>query len=246
MCRQQIQSRRHVRKDTACDAFIKALNLKQIQHQIETENPHIITPFHIKYKKELENNRKRQQQQMDNVDNAIDIEMESKQETKDKCTTYVDAREYLIRFEPLKQSESKMNATNLTWQHWFKSNELLFIVKKYIAKKICPQNDTDIKVELYGSQTQQIEDTKNMSALSAILSELFTSQQHNDTVKLQQNALQQFDKQNSAQLKKARDHLFGCLPSYEEDVDNENEIIIPCSTNSVAKPFVLFYFFTTI
>eukprot|EP01083_Nonionella_stella_P254395 874213_1 len=59
MCRQQIQSRRHVRKDIACDAFIRALNLKKIQQQIENANPYINTPFHVKYKKELENKNKK-------------------------------------------------------------------------------------------------------------------------------------------------------------------------------------------
>jgi len=45
MCRQEIQSRRHVRKDSACDDFINALNLRNIQKQRESVQSQSIKRF---------------------------------------------------------------------------------------------------------------------------------------------------------------------------------------------------------
>lgn len=100
MCRIQIQSRRHTRRDTACDAFIKALNLSDIQKQLEMANPQKITPFGIKYKKELAENRKRQKQ-----DEDIEMKDVSSSLSNIPCI-FPKCLDKKLKFDSLKQFKS--------------------------------------------------------------------------------------------------------------------------------------------
>eukprot|EP01084_Bolivina_argentea_P108861 194571_1 len=194
MCRQQIQSRRHVRKDAACDAFIKALNLRAIQQQIESNNPHRIIPFHIKFKKNMKPPQRsppttqKTDHQSNKVEEDSDIGMEL-ENTADN--TYMDVDEYLIRFEPYTENATDADSDtkqNPQWESWAKASDLFFLVKQVVSKKMSKENNKDMmSVTLYYNDTQIM--TRDLAELRLLLSRLYTSKEHNDIVILQQKAL---------------------------------------------------------
>ena len=220
MCRESIGSRRHVRKDTACDEFINSLNLRSIQQQLDRANPHIITPFGVRYKEQIEQNKKRQLQPMDidiahathteekeqtNTTNIPINEQDLKQNNLPKIKSkYQDVNEYLVRFEPLELIKCKHTGEHFPkWEVWCRSKALCFIIKQRIANKIgLLNNSRSIRIYFNANSMEgvvpnrlvAIENAKDLTELGAIMCGIFPVRKHNEIVESQQVALEESDK----------------------------------------------------
>merc|ERR1712232_796649 len=110
-----------------------------------------MTPFGVRYRKEIEENKKRQLQPISiaigeivnaqihatdiETHNAITTQPEQKtQSTAKNKVEYANVNECLFRFEPLQliQSNHVKETSNPRWECWIRSNTLCFMVKQSI------------------------------------------------------------------------------------------------------------------
>ena len=140
MCRSKVLSRRHTRRDTKCDAFIQALNLKNISKQIDTA--------YVKYKKDI-TNHKRQKCDTKDIEMKNDVSIlntntktverkkidnNGKQGMKIFHHPILSLSKYFIRIEPLLPTNKFTK--DLCYENWFQSTLPLICIKKFLQQRL--------------------------------------------------------------------------------------------------------------